>query len=245
MLAFVVGNTNFNFHRNDNRNTIKSTRKLKSLVIETKKKMDRVVSLSPDACFEDSGIIIDGEDQTLISTFKEHTVLRNSSISLVKSDDDLQKKFFRIGSKINNVEKKIINYKTIIKWLDLFASIMIIAGCIISQVENEHFYYDNIYDRVEVVKLITDLNVVNSDVSKINFSNYNISYMLEKNENLIKNLNFTNYQELPIPLLISDYGVNMRLIICILTIACIPLIVLGRYLEFIREFQYIEKLDSK
>lgn len=245
MLAFVVGNTNFNFHRNDNRNTIKSTRKLKSLVIETKKKMDRVVSLSPDACFEDSGIIIDLEDQTLISTFKEHTVLRNSSISLVKSDDDLQKKFFRIGSKINKVEKKIMNYKTIIKWLDLFASIMIIAGCIISQVENEHFYYDNIYDRVEVVKLISDLDLVNSDVSKINFSNYNISYMLEKNENLIKNLNFTNYQELPIPLLISDYGVNMRLIICILTIACIPLIVLGRYLEFIREFQYIEKLDSK
>jgi hypothetical protein len=177
MLAFVVGNTNFNFQRHDNRNTVKATRKLKSLAIETKKKMDRVVSLPPDACFEDSGIILEGED-------------------------------------------------------------------IISQMENEYFYYDNIYDRVEVVKLISHLNLVKSDISKINFSNYNISYLVEKNTNFEK-FNFTNYQELPIPLIIFEYCGKLRLIICMLTIASIPLIVLGRYLEFIREYQYIEKLDSK
>jgi hypothetical protein len=242
MFAFIVGNTNFNFDRPGQRNSnIRENRKLKNLAVETKQRMEIVASLNAEACFDFSGGLEDASN-TEHTSVKESTFVRQPlDPRLSKSDSDIRSRIRQVKPNHGKIQKKIQQYKVIIKWLDIFASIMIIAGCVISQIENEIYYYENIYDRVEVVKLIENLKIKHGDINKIDLKKFNISYIPQK----IPNLNFTDFESLPIPLPISNFCSNLRFIICIMTIASLPLIVFGRYLEFIREYIYIYKIESK
>ena len=81
---------------------------------------------------------------------------------------------------------------------------------------------------------------------KINLKNYNISYI--QDDTYIYQgapVDFFDYQKLPVTLKISELCASLRLTILSLTIICIPLIFLGRYYEFLRDYIYLQKSDSK
>jgi hypothetical protein len=145
-------------------------------------------------------------------------------------------------------DRKIANYKKVIKLLDILISLLVMAGCLLSQIENEMYHFENIYDRSEVVRLIAQSKMsVN-----INLSNFNISYLnddsLREKYNLSKftdNSGNKNYESLPIPLTIPHLCQHLREAILILSILSIPLVFIGRYLEYVREYHYIRRFHSK
>ena len=238
MLAFVVGNTNFNFDHTGKKKEINDLGKLKTLEIATKQKMEKVRNFNPDSCYDFSQTGEDDEESfNLGESFRQNTQQKGfgklGSLYLMRTSMVLEKQ--------GNVGRHILRYKKNIKWLDLFASILIIAGCVLAQVENENYYYDNFADRTGVVKLIKELRDKRGDVSKVNLAEFNISYLQDSN----RKLNFTDYENLPIPLKISDYCGALRFAMCIMTLASIPLIVVGRYFEYVREYIYIQKFESK
>lgn len=249
MLAFVVGNTNFNFNRTGMK-SLRENSKLKNLQVESKELMEKVKNFNPDSCydFSDFGDEYD-ESHTANVTIKSIYNNLNSNAVLDKSQSRIEKQNefhnLRVSQIIESqgpAGKSILKLKKIIKIIDIFASIMIIAGCIISQIEHENYYYDNLNVRIQTVNLISDLSKVNGNIKLINLTNYNISYL--NDATFVEQFNFSNYLDLPVLLVINDNCQYLRYIILVLTIFSIPLIVIGRYIEFIRDYVYIDKFTG-
>jgi hypothetical protein len=139
----------------------------------------------------------------------------------------------------NITTKRIFLYKKLIKWIDISVCFLIIAGCLLSQYENEIYYQENKTDRIGVVKLIKHLK---TKVQHINYADYNISYY--NNSEIWDKLNLTDYNNIPIFFKISSTGNIIRYIILLFTIMCIPLIVISRYVEYKRDCIYKQKLES-
>jgi hypothetical protein len=110
----------------------------------------------------------------------------------------------------------------------------------LSQIEDELFYLANLQDRVGVVKL--KRYIMNHGVPD-DLTQFNISYM--NDTNIVKNINFADYESIPLELVIDGVNSNIRYIMTILTIFCVPLIVFGRYIEYLREEIYKRNLESK
>jgi hypothetical protein len=237
MLAFVVGNTNFNFNHTGKKKDINDLGKLKMLEIATKEKMVKILNFNPDSCYDFSQTGEDDEESFNLGDSPRQTTQQKGKFGGLYH----RMRTSMLLEKQGNVGRHILRYKKHIKWLDIFASILIIAGCILAQEENENYYYDNFADRTGVVKLIKELRDKRGDISKVNLAEFNISYLQDSN----RKLNFTDYENLPIPLKISDYCGALRFAMCIMTLASIPLIVVGRYFEFVREYTYIQKFESK
>jgi hypothetical protein len=138
--------------------------------------------------------------------------------------------------------KKIFFYKNLIRYIDIFVSILIIIGCIMSQVEDEFYYTANFQDRVGVVKLMRFISKNGVPNDKTDLLRFNISYLNSTNLN---EFNFEDYMNLPLELPIPEVNATIRYILTVLTIFCMPCIVLGRYIEFLREEIYKRNLESK
>jgi hypothetical protein len=250
MLAFIVGNTNLNFDnkvKKINPMESKDMKKLKNLENITKQKIEKVRNFNSDLCYDYSDVTQEYEE----TFYENEKKFKNKSGSNLRFQrfSLFRMKTINVIEEQGNVGTIILKYKKWIKWLDIFASILIIIGCILAQVENENFYYDNLSDRSQVVKLIQECRNDNGNFTLVNVEKYNISYLKEikdaSSSNLLEKFNFSDFENLPITLKISDFCESLRYGICIMTIFSIPLIKLGRYLEFMREYVYIEKLESK
>jgi hypothetical protein len=141
----------------------------------------------------------------------------------------------------NITTKKIFFFKKLIRWIDILVSLLIIVGCILSQVEDELFYSANLQDRVGVVKLMRDIKEKVS-VPK-DLSTYNISYL--NDSDYVSKINFTDYDNIPLTLNIPSENSTIRYLLTVLTIFCVPCIIFGRYIEFLREEIYKRNLESK
>lgn len=221
---------------------------MKNTEVEIKEKIEKVKNFNPDSCYDFSDV---GEDESITANESPQATIRSM---MSQEEDGLKDKRRRALTYQNlktsvivinsgNAAKQILFYKQIIKWLDIVASVLIICGCLLAQIENESYYWDNIYDRVGVVQLITDLSAVNGNLSQIDLNSYNITYL--KNKTFEETINFTDYKNLPIPMQISNYSAVLRVLMCIFTLVSIPLIVIGRYAEFVREYIYGQNLESK
>jgi hypothetical protein len=244
MLAFVVRKTSINFEKKQKKTTPKDVPKLKMLEMQTIEKNKRVKILDPEDCYnysksEDRGFNLDNLFESKLQTVfptPMDKLLYNFSDELLVDKVRKKKKF----------DKRVAQYKNIVKWLDILASIMIIAGCVASQIEGEYYYDENLITRTESIRLIKDLKRFSGNLSMIIIKNYNISYIQDGNySHNGKKVDFINYENLPVPLKISEFCENLRLVILVLTIICIPLIFLGRYYEFLRDFIYLQKIESK
>jgi hypothetical protein len=254
MLAFVVGNTNLNFNKTDNKNSLKGIEKLKNMESQTRQKMEKIKNFNPTDCFDFSQSI--DEKTGLIS---KTTMLFRNSMTLMEENRNKFMPVTSADSKKSKIEEKISNYQRVIKWLDILASLMIIIGCLLSQIENEKYQSENSHDRIEVVRLIRDSNyffqnfkgrnsnknaLVEEEFYKfLNLSKYKISYL--NNLTFTQNLNFSNYESIPIPMSISDESCKLRWAILIMTVLSFPLIVLSRYLEYFRHYVYITNIEGK
>jgi hypothetical protein len=250
MLAFIVGNTNFNFDRMGAKNVRGNTfyiiflenNRLKNVEVEIKEKIEKIKNFNPNSCYDFSDV----EDVDESATAGGSIMISASNPSL--EDTKRQNTYTNLKTDviINNssgVGKKLLKLKYGIKWLDVIASVLIIFGCIIAQVENDNYYYNNREDRVEIIKLITQIDKFKGNLSMVNMSSFNISYL--NNETITSKINFTDFNTIPIPFEISSYSYVLRTSISFLTILAIPLIVVGRYAEYMREFVYTQNIVSK
>lgn len=264
MLAFVIGSTtNFNYDKMERKSATRALEKLKNLETATKKKLEKIQNFDFSDCYDFS----DSEEKegNIIKTALFHPNKNNLNSSEIYNRKANQ---FSKTTKNNNLKNKILSYKNIIKWLDVLSTIMIISGCFIAQRENENYQNENSYDRVEVIKLIRDLKDINwreintnfsesqnyslkisksskiLQISKIiNFTNYNVSYL--KNGSFIENFDFYEFESLPIPHFISNDCNELRCIILALSLASICLIILNRYIEYIRYYEYMSNSKGK
>jgi hypothetical protein len=248
MIASFIGNTKFQFNPETTKN-LRDTNKIKTLKIEHEDVFEKIRNFNPDSCYDFSGLDESNSDGSQTANVTLKTIYNNINSftedeKLLKNNKEYHKvRFTQILEKQGSLGKKLIKLKNIIKIMDVFVSIMIIAGCIISQMEYEDYFFSNLTDRTQTLLLISDLHYNNGNLSAIDLKNYNISYL--SNETFVKLLNFSDYENLPIPMPISQLGEKLRFIILALTFLSLPFIVLGRYIEFIRDYVYIKKFEGK
>jgi hypothetical protein len=245
MIASVVSKYKY-FYGQSSLKSMNENR-IKGYPSETQEIMEKIKYFNPDSCYDFS--VVDDESNDSITanvTIKSimNTIENNKPYINInrKNQSTFNLKFSDVIEKQGNKGKKIYQLKRYIKLVDLFASIMIISGYILSLIEHENYYFDNLNERVGAIKLIKDLDSVKANISKLNLSNYEVSFL--KNSTLDSSLDFTDYYNLPISLQISEFCEEIRIYICILTFLSIPFIIMGRYLDFIREKLYIEKFTG-
>lgn len=217
--------------------------------IEIRNKIEKVKNFNPESCFNFSDL---NEEDSVSAMSPDTSVLSRSVLPQNNSQEtklgskNLSKEASNPFLKTSNIAfnktgKTIQNYKILIKWLDIIASVLIILGCVLSQLENETNYNNNLTDRVESVRLISD---VYFNTTK-NIEEYNISKLNNNVEEFIKNINFSDYLSVPVILQISEYCNNLRYVILFTSIVAIGLIIISRYIEYRREYLYKMKSESK
>lgn len=212
-------------------------------------KIDKVRRFDPESCYDFSDLDQDyyesftgvSPEASAISKNKSYTQNLNSSINKGRrfrksSTSPLTLNSAKISNK-NVITKKMFLFKRLAQYLDVLVSVLMLLGYIISQIEHENYYWDNLNDRSNIVRLIQDLD----DGVKIISNNYNVSFM--RNEQ-ISNLTKTAVSTLSIPMTISDYNRTLRLILLFQTLICIPLIIVSKYIEYLREYVYKKNLEG-
>lgn len=129
MFTFLIGNNNPYF---DRKLRIKPLgKKMENVEISLKKKIEIVKKFNPLSCYYSS----DDED--------EINQTQNS-----KKSEDGELKDNKSGVKSNEAIEKIQKYKRYMKYLDISICLLLIFGVILSHVENEFFYEENMDIRV-------------------------------------------------------------------------------------------------
>jgi hypothetical protein len=212
----------------------------KNKELELKNKLEKVRNFNPKTCYEFSELNENDLDNTYTpnDSSAPSKTPNLEDISLIRDRPKILLDSQVISNK-NITTKRIFHFKNLIKWIDISVCFLIIIGCLISQYENESYYQDNKNDRIGVVKLIRERK---TNITDIDFSKFNISYY---NTEVWKNLNLTDYYHIPILFQISSTGNILRYCILIFTIMCIPLIIISRYVEYLRDCIYKQKLESK
>jgi hypothetical protein len=215
-------------------------KRIENLEIEIKNKIEKIRNFNPQTCYVFSDL---NEEQIDYTASPEVSVIsrtpqKNASHSFPEKNNHLLDSR-QIANK-NITSKKIFFFKKLIRSIDILVSILILIGCILSQIEDEFFYSANLQDRVGVVKL---MRYIKYNGVPVDFSPFNISYM--NNTDFVKKINFSDYDNIPLTLEIPAINANIRYILTILTIICAPCIVFGRYIEYLREEIYKRNLESK
>ena len=183
--------------------------------------------LNVDEIFNNSNISNLDEFKSQNQTFLSHV-----------SDDNNQGNYIFNKTYCNS---KVDLYKKYIKFLDLISIIFILSCALISQYENELYYYDNINYRVVSVVLMNGVfrnpynHTLHDSLSKVNIiqlTDYNRmpDIMMNKNYTLVlQNLDMSliaynesdpDYNHINVHLVISDKGYILRLIIMYATFFC-------------------------
>jgi hypothetical protein len=242
MLAFVVRKTSITINRKNPKTKFNDLTRLKMMEKETKEKVSRIKNFDPVECydFSQSKPSINLDDSLVFKEGKLPLLMENTA-----STNNADSAEIRVEKKLK-FDKRVMGFKNIIKWLDILASVLIIAGCFISQVEGENYYDDNLTSRVETIKFIRDLKKFSGDISKLELISYNISYIQDGTYRYQGvRINFTLYEEIPFSIKISENCQKLRYAIMALTLISLPLIYFGRYYEFVRDYIYLQKIESK
>lgn len=145
-MLFILKNHPFyeQFNKQAHTNNL-TNRYIKKYEIQLKKRYENTKTFNPDNCYidTDNSELDSFENIELDSNFnaKEKSFRRNS-----KSLDSY--KLSSLSTKKNRIKEKISFYKKMIKLLDILAVVLIILGAILSQYEQELYYFHNIIYRV-------------------------------------------------------------------------------------------------
>ena len=240
MYAVLLNNANINYNRIGENNN-QDFQRIKDIEIEVHKKLEKVNNLNCDSCYD-------------FSDYSENNTFENSKTSFPKTNTSFQSekksikiydvKLLKVLKNLKKTTKKTRLYylKTIIKYMDIITCFIALIGTILSQIENEDFYNYNYHDRVNVVKLCNELDLFNWNISIINFAKFELNYI--DTEEKFKKLNIKTCSNIPLYLKISKKGKILRIIITIISLCPIPFIIIGGYLEYLREVVYIGKDEN-
>ena len=178
-------------------------------------------------------------------SLKVNDVTENSEISQasIRSSIDLPKAPV-INSQNLKPNKELIFKKTLIRALDVIASIFIISGMFIAQFENENYFDIN-----KSIRNVT-LKVVNRAIKgkSTNFTNYfkNYTNLTEADCNYFANQKYDklNYTLINCPLNIDDYSMHLRIALLVTSIISILFLSLSKYYEFKVDYEYKKKLKG-
>ena len=240
MYAVLLNNANINYNRIGESNN-QDFQRIKDIEIEVHKKLEKVNNLNSDSCYD-------------FSDYSENNSFENSETSFAKTNMSFQSekksvkifdvKLLKILKNLKKTTKKTRLYylKKIIKYMDIITCFIALIGTILSQIENEDFYNNNYHDRVNVVKLCNELDLFKWNLSEINFSKFELNYINTKEK--FEQLNIKKCSNIPLYLKISKKGKILRIIIAIISLCPIPFIIIGGYLEYLREVVYSGKGEN-
>jgi hypothetical protein len=129
---------------------------------EAQNKMNKLKNFDPtdwDSKSEDSNFSSENNDKVINSRV-------DKIMTIDRKNDSFVSAFIKASGEGNSVSKRILIYKTVIKWLDIITSLLLLSGIFISQMEQANYYEINKEKRIVAIK------VVNCILNK-NFSTYN------------------------------------------------------------------------
>ena len=215
----------------------KENQRIKNIEIEMHKKIKKTKNFTCDSCYDFSDYSEDSStDYSFFSVPKSETTM-DININSKKQptpEQSTQTHSVVILSKQNTKKLKL---RIITKYNEIILCVLAIIGVILSQIENEDFYNNNKSNRIGVIKLITALDKNEWNISKINITDYNISYIIDNSID-ISNIDFSNVNNIPLNMIISTKGKILRIIILITSILCLPFIIIGNYLDYLNQYHF-------
>jgi len=129
---------------------------------EAQNKMNKLKNFDPsdwDSKSEDSNFSSENYDKVINSRV-------DKIMTMDRKNDSFVSAIIKASGDGNSVSKRILLYKTVIKWLDIITSLLLLSGIFISQIEQANYY------EINKEKRTVAIHVVNCILNK-NFSTYN------------------------------------------------------------------------
>ena len=240
MYAVLLNNANINYN-GIGENNAQEIQRIKNIEIEVHKKLEKVNNLNSDSCYDFSDYSENNSFENSGTSFpKTNASFLSEKKSIKKFDTKLLKTLKNL--KRNAKKNRIYYFKKIIKYMDIITCFITLIGTLLAQIENEDFYQINYNNRVNVVKLCNELDEYNWDILKIDFQKFNLNYLnsIEK----FKKLKIKKCGDIPVYMHISQKGKILRFLIAITSLCPIPFIIIGGYLEYLREIVYSGKGEN-
>ena len=172
MYARLLNNANLNFERLGDKNNVQF-QKIKNIEIDLHQKLEKVKNLQSDSCYDFSDYsdsLYSNEDEDLDNSLSSSTKINRKSVNSFSSLNLL-----KIISK-NEKNFTLYQIKKITKILDILTCIFACIGTLLSQIENEISYSENLNNRINIVKLCTQLSKFEWNISKIEYDKFKLDY---------------------------------------------------------------------
>ncbi len=238
MYARLLNNANLNFERLGEKNNVQF-QKIKNIEIHLHQKLEKVKNLQSDSCYDFSDYsesINSNEDDELENSQSSSIRLTNtnlksfSSLNLIKIIGKNQKNF------------TLFQIKKITKILDIFACIFACIGTLLSQIENEISYSENLNNRINIVKLCTQLSKFEWNISNIEYDNFKLDYL---NKEKFYSLKIKKCSQIPFQIKIPKECEILRYLILLSTLLTIPFLISSSYFDILRETEMKKISDIK
>lgn len=240
MLAFIINRKNLILD-NINPNSMQLGIQKEILDLEVKNKMKRIKAFDP-------GVLIEQSDECT----EEFSRSAMSDRSFSKKEDKENSKSVIISMaayRQNNLVEKISSFKKFYSAIDLISTVLIIAGAILSVIENDSYYEDNREIRIISVVIINHIRSYGGNHNLIELlKDTDLQYYLNRGLQGSQNITFANEQvlskydllndfnfspspdfrftDIKIPIVVSSYCNTLRLIITVLSLISGNLIII-------------------
>jgi len=238
MYARLLNNANLNFERLGDKNNVQF-QKIKNIEIDLHQKLEKVKNLQSDSCYDFSDYsdsLYSNEDEDLDNSLSSSTKINRKSVNSFSSLNLL-----KIISK-NEKNFTLYQIKKITKILDILTCIFACIGTLLSQIENEISYSENLNNRINIVKLCTQLSKFEWNISKIEYDKFKLDYL---NREKFYSLKIKQCSQIPFQLKIPNECESLRYLILITTLLTIPFLISSSYLDILREIEMKKISDIK
>lgn len=142
-------------NKHTNQNFI--NKQIEAIEIQLKNKYERVQDFNPEDCYNHSQ---NSDEEDLQDSFMSSEVSPSNPEDIVgplrrQTHDTFFNSSTIMSKKMYHIAEKNRFYRRLMKVLDILAVFLVIFGAILSQYEQEMYYFDNIYYRVTAVVMIT------------------------------------------------------------------------------------------
>lgn len=173
---------------------------------EAQNKMTKLKNFDPndwDSRSEDSSNSVENNDRVINSRIDKLITHDRKSDSFISA-------IIKASGEGNSVSRKILFYKTIIKWLDIVTSLLLLSGILISQIEQTHYYELNLEKRVTAIKIVNC--IIQNDFSTYNATEVDAVFNYP---NFLATVDKSDYKSLIIEMTIDDFSTTCRSFILI------------------------------
>jgi len=162
----------------------------------------------------------------------------NATCDTKKNLDTFSSVQLKSVGKGNFVSRKIYFYKILIKWLDVFSTLILGISTVIALSENSYFYEENLHIRIAAVK-------VSRCILFKDYSDYNATYIdsVLNTTDFLSTVDKLRFDSVKVNLVIKEENEVQRVVVLILTIIAGVFLVVSRWYEYVRDYIYREKKE--